>query len=286
MQRNIPVSVIGGYLGSGKTTLVNNLLRNAAGKRLAIMVNEFGDLPIDEDLIEANGDEIISLAGGCVCCSYGSDLVEAMNGLRRLNPPPDNVLLETSGVALPGAIASTMSLLPGFTLDGIVVLTDAETVQQIANDKYMRDTVERQLADADLVLINKIDLVSEQHLENLHDWLSVHAPDARVVETLKSAIPPDVILQNFVQIDHASVKPPAQHYVNFDTRTITIEERVDAADFAQRLIVENPELVRAKGFVRDNNGIMKTIQIVGKRYEIVDAPDNVSVGMVVISKIP
>jgi len=284
MDRTIPVTVIGGYLGSGKTTLVNNLLRHAAGKRLAVMVNEFGDLPIDEDLIEANGDEIISLAGGCVCCSYGSDLIEAMNRLSELNPPPDNVLLETSGVALPGAVAGTMSLLQGFALDGIVVLADAETVQSVAKDKFMRDTIERQLADADLLLLNKIDLVSEQHIKNLRNWLAQYAPSARGIETQRSIISPDVVLQNFIQIDHERSASSTQHDVHFDTQNIDVDDSVDAAEFAQCLISDNPRLVRAKGFVRDANGMNKTIQIVGKRYEVLEAPENASVGMVAIFK--
>ena len=106
-----PVTIIGGYLGAGKTTLVNHLLRNAQGRRLAILVNEFGELPIDADLIEARDDDIISLSGGCVCCSYGNDLIMAMMDMARMEPRPDHIVLEASGVALPAAIASSLSLL-------------------------------------------------------------------------------------------------------------------------------------------------------------------------------
>ena len=89
----IPVSVIGGYLGAGKTTLVNHLLRNANGRKLAILVNEFGELPIDADLIEADDGDMISIAGGCICCSYGSDLVGALMELPERMPDMDGMLI-------------------------------------------------------------------------------------------------------------------------------------------------------------------------------------------------
>ena len=102
---SIPVTVIGGYLGAGKTTLVNHMLRNANGLKLAILVNEFGELPIDADLIEAEDDNLISLAGGCICCSYGNDMVSALMELSQMEPRPDHVVLEASGVAIPNSIA-------------------------------------------------------------------------------------------------------------------------------------------------------------------------------------
>ncbi len=284
MSHQIPVTVIGGYLGSGKTTLVNHLLRNANGKRLAVMVNEFGELPIDEDLIEASSDDIISLTGGCVCCSYGSDLIEAMHALSQLNPAPDNVLLETSGVALPGSIAGTISLLPGFSLDGVVVLADAEKVVELAADKYMSDTIERQLKDADLVLLNKIDLASSKKCTELRKWIPSMATNARVIEVLRSVVPPEVVLKDFVEIDRERQSAPYQHDVTFESTLLSVESCDDAAEFARCLIADYPRMVRAKGFVRQKNEAMKTIQIVGQRFEITAAPDDVETGVVVIMK--
>ena len=169
----LPVTAIGGYLGSGKTTLVNHLLRNADGRKLAVLVNEFGQLPIDEDLIEAQDDTLISITGGCVCCSYGNDLIEAMMNMLRMEPRPDHILIEASGVALPGGIAASVSLMDGFELDGVVVMTDAETVRRQAANDYIGDTIERQLSDADLVLLNKADLVSASQLQDLETWMKL-----------------------------------------------------------------------------------------------------------------
>lgn len=278
----IPVTVIGGYLGAGKTTLVNHLLRNAGSKRLAIMVNEFGELPIDEDLIEAEGDELISLAGGCVCCSFGSDLIEAMTKLATLSPRPDNVVLESSGVALPGSIAGTLSLLPDFSIDGVVVLADAETVQLRANDKFMADTILRQLGDADIVLLNKTDLVSADKLSATREWLGALAKMAQIVETRKSAVSPAIVLRDFDWRGKEENAPNPHHQIHFETRSLPMSERVDIPVFIETLFRDYPSLVRAKGFIEDLEGELKTLQIVGKRAEVSSAPEGSKPGLVVI----
>ena len=276
----IPVTVIGGYLGSGKTTLVNHLLRNAGGKRLAIMVNEFGELPVDEDLIEAEGDELISLAGGCVCCSFGSDLIQAMAKLAKLEPLPDNVILEASGVALPGSIAGTLSLMPDYSIDGVVVLADTETVEQRAKDKFMADTILRQLFDADIVLLNKTDLVSAHTLSKTSAWLSTVANDAQIVTTCNAKISPAIVLQDFAWRDDQQENQP--HELHFETRSLPMSERIDVSDFVEVLFQEHPELVRAKGFVQDLGGELKTLQIVGRRVAISAAPVGAKLGIVII----
>ena len=188
----LPVTVVGGYLGAGKTTLVNSLLRQANGRRLAIMVNEFGALPIDSSLIEAADDRIVSLAGGCVCCSYGEDFVSSLVMLAALEPRPDHILLEASGVAFPGAIAGTIGLLTGFALDGVVVLADAETVRRRAADRYIGSTVRQQLAQADLILLNKCDLAVDP--DAVEAWLGATAPTERIVRATQADAPIDVVL--------------------------------------------------------------------------------------------
>ena len=109
----VPVTVIGGYLGAGKTTLINHLLRTANGVRLAVLVNEFGALSIDEDLMEAEDGNIISIPGGCICCSFGDDLSAALMDICAFKPPPDHILIEASGVAIPAVIDNSLTVLAG-----------------------------------------------------------------------------------------------------------------------------------------------------------------------------
>ena len=287
-EQKLPVTVIGGYLGSGKTTLVNHLLRHADGRRLAILVNEFGDLAIDGDLIEAEGDDLISLAGGCVCCSYGDDLGGALKTLAALTPAPDHVLLEASGVALPSAIAASLSLLSVIQLDAILVMVDAETILNRARDKYMGDTILRQMQDTDLVVINKVDLVDERQLDLVRDWAFKNAPNAAHIETSESKISSEVLFgfgsnsnaatKISIGLEHTHHHPEA----NFKTWNLDCAEPVDPEEFADSLIDENPNLVRAKGFLKTSDGKMNTLQIVGKRTRISDAPEGVEAGIVVI----
>ena len=278
----LPITIIGGYLGAGKTTLVNHLLRNADGLRLAILVNEFGELHIDEDLIKAQDDDIISIAGGCVCCSYGNDLTLALMDLAKLDPPPDHVLLESSGVALPGAIAGSVSLLQGYALDGIVVLTNAETIQDQANDSYVGDTIERQLNDADLVILNKTDLISDVERTRIKTWLSEQNGQAEIVEAQHGSLPSALILQSFATQDREKSKRADHQSAGFTTRTIKLDTPVNVDQLAESLASPDLALVRAKGFAKANDGQTKAIQIVGRRWTVSDAAETVTHGLVVI----
>ncbi|WP_425037699.1 CobW family GTP-binding protein [Primorskyibacter sp. S187A] len=279
----IPVTVIGGYLGAGKTTLVNHALRHADGKRLAVLVNEFGALPIDEDLIEAQDDNVIAIAGGCVCCSYGNDLIQAMMDLAKLDPAPDHVLLEASGVALPGAIASAVTLLEGYKLDGIVVLTDAETIRKQASDPYIGDTIERQLSDADLVLLNKADLVSEDALQEVTKWLEDKTPQAAVIAAAHASVPTAVLLQEFETSLPAASHGPAGHADGlFDSEIIAREGTFDAQRLADLLVSPALRLVRAKGTVQTPEGRV-TLQLVGRRAALSKARHHGAPGVVVIA---
>jgi len=186
--------VLGGYLGAGKTTLLNHLLRHAQGRRIAVMVNDFGDIGIDADLIESTDGEVMNLSGGCICCSVGSDLVAALMTLPQRVPPPDLVLIETSGVALPGSVARGARLAPGIEIDAVVVLVDAETIRLRANDRHVGDTVMQQLAEADLLVLNKIDLVDKPALDATRHWLAGIAPHARLIESVEAGLPAELIL--------------------------------------------------------------------------------------------
>jgi G3E family GTPase len=190
----LPVVVIGGYLGAGKTTLVNHLLRHAAGRRIAVLVNDFGDVNIDADLIEGAEAGVLSLAGGCLCCSFGDDLVGTLTGLRRRDPAPDLVLIELSGVALPAAVARSARLASGIDVVGTLVVTDAADIRRQAGDRYVGDTVRQQLRDADWLLLNKGDLTDAPTLQALLPWLAGLAPSARVMTCAAQAVPAELVL--------------------------------------------------------------------------------------------
>ena len=262
----IPVTIVGGYLGAGKTTLINNMLRNASGQRLAILVNEFGELPIDEDLIEAESDEMISLAGGCICCSFGDNLVEALVSLSKLDPAPDHIVVEASGVAIPGSIAASLSLVLGFRLNALVVLADGGTALDLARDKYMGDTILRQLEDADLVVMTKTDLVSEAQRTSVMDWLKQVARGAAFVTSELGGLPNSVLLG---PADGPSDYQRAAHHDGlFESATFPVPGRVDARSLADRLMHPELGVVRAKGFVRSTQGQTMLVQIAGGRADI------------------
>lgn len=265
----IPLTVIGGYLGAGKTTLVNRLLRQANGRRLAVLVNEFGDLPIDADLIEARDGDMISIAGGCVCCSFGGDLVSGLIDLAALDPPPDHVLLEASGVALPRQIAQSVGLLAGYRLDAVVVLADAETLASQAVDAYVGDTIQAQLAAADLVLLNKTDLAGETARAAARARIAETAPNAVVIETERADTTPDVVLG--LDATASRRAPTSGHDSRHDAVAFAVEKTVDIDGLADALAAAG--LARAKGVLQDADGGYRTIQVVGRRAETSEGPD-------------
>lgn len=271
----LPVTVIGGYLGAGKTTLVNHLLRNAGGRRLAVLVNEFGALPIDADLIEAEGDQLIAIAGGCVCCSFGNDLTAALMQMAALDPVPDHVLVESSGVAIPGSIMATAALIEGVRCDGIVVVADGGDVRRAIDDPYIGDTIARQLAQADIVILNKADLAPD----GLADWLRQQSPDAAVVACGQGRAPIEAVIGLGPQ------PVPQGHFHHADAlfESIALAPRAgaDPAALAQALAEGDLGVVRAKGWMTGPDG-PALIHVVGRRWSAEPAPGTHAAGIVCI----
>ncbi len=276
---SLPVTVLSGYLGAGKTTLVNQMLRMADGLRLAVMVNEFGDLPIDADLIEAEGEDMIALAGGCVCCSYGDDLIAALGQMAAMAPPPDHIILEASGVALPGAIAASLDLMAGIETAGIVVLADlAQIAKQLAND-YIGDTIERQLRAADLVLLTKGDLTDAAQVQAARVAVALHAGGAMVIEARHGRVPLDVVLHP-VRSGVLETGEPHGNATGLVSEVVIPDSDVLAETFAAELAARK-EVIRAKGHVQTALGL-KTVQVVGDLWQVTDAPPKAIPGVVVI----
>ncbi|WP_425045386.1 CobW family GTP-binding protein [Primorskyibacter sp. S87] len=276
----LPVITIGGYLGSGKTTMINHLLRHANGRRLAVLVNEFGELAIDEDLIEAEDDTLISIAGGCICCSFGNDLIGVLTEMLRLEPRPDYVVVESSGVAIPGAIVSTFSLVEGICPDGIVVVVDAETIMASVEDEYIGDTILRQLTDAEIVVVNKLDLVEEGRLPAVKDWLAELAPSAILVPAQFGKVAPEAILG-------VVAEPGRGHRLShsdalFESSVMHSARPVDAEDLARRLADGHLGVIRSKGHVTGADGHKWLIQTVGKRWQAINSGSDAECGVVCI----
>lgn len=191
---SIPATIIAGYLGAGKTSLVNHLLRTANGLRIAVLVNDFGDINIDADLIESHDGDVIALAGGCVCCSFGSDLMAGVQKLTQLPLPPQHVLIEISGVALPSTVASSLRLARDVQLQAIVVLVDAETIVAKIADRFVGDTVLAQVQSAHLLVLNRTDLIDADVVASLTARLAAINSRAAHVSARHSVIPVELVL--------------------------------------------------------------------------------------------
>lgn len=282
----IRVTVIGGYLGAGKTTLVNHLLRMADGLRFAVLVNDFGALPIDRDLITGSDGDTLEISGGCICCSYGSDLMEALLELPRRRPGIDRVLIETSGVALPSMVASAVGLLQDYALDGTVVLADAETVRHQAADPYIGDTITRQLAAADLVILNRCDLVSEATRDETLRWVESEASSGRVVPAEHCAVPAELVLGLHHGGDRAStvLRTPGGVAASllYESVSLPPDGPVDVERLARALTTPTSGVLRAKGFLQDKDGRLVILQVVGRRFGIAAAPADATPGTLVV----
>jgi G3E family GTPase len=287
----IPTLIVGGYLGAGKTTLVNHLLRNAGGRRIAVMVNDFGELTIDADLIEGAEGSVLALAGGCVCCSFGSDLLGALQDVLQRKPPPDLILIETSGVALPAAVARSARLLPGLRIEGIVLMLDAETVRQRSADPYVGDLVRQQLLDADLLILNKTELCSPTQLTELNAWLpTMTTPGTPVVRANQARVPPELVLgfhaDSSAELDGATgealarwaaqpiAQPLAPASDRFFNELLDLSAPLDLQALLQGLSDPSAGVVRAKGWLTDLAGQRHLLQQVGRRIELLPLAPN------------
>jgi G3E family GTPase len=287
----IPTLIVGGYLGAGKTTLVNHLLRHADGRRIAVMVNDFGELTIDADLIEGAEGSVLALAGGCVCCSFGSDLLGALQDVLQRQLPPDLILIETSGVALPAAVARSARLLPGLSIDGIVLMLDAETVRQRSADPYVGDLVRQQLLDADLLILNKTELCSPKALAELHAWLpTMSTPGTPVVPANQARVPPELVLGFHAGLstepDGATgdalarwaaqpiAQPLAPASDRFVNELLDLSAPLDRQALLQGLSDPTAGVVRAKGWLTDLAGQRHLLQQVGRRIELLPLAPN------------
>jgi G3E family GTPase len=277
----IPLTIIGGYLGAGKTTLLNQLLRHNAGRRLAVLVNDFGSINIDAALIAEHDGETMSLANGCVCCSLAAGFLTVLSRLKERPDPPEHIIVEASGVADPLKVGQ-YGHTSGFRLDSVLVLADAETVRRRSRDKYVGRTVIRQLRGADIQILTKPDLVSDAERAAVRGWLRGVAPNASIMESENGVIPPALILGTgmHAQGGPSSAVPGGQEEVMIDHEaaydTWTFEQESPMTDEAMRAFAAGlPEgVLRAKGLVylAEDPEHATIFQHVGKRWSLTPGP--------------
>lgn len=210
MSTPIPVTVLTGYLGAGKTTLLNRILTEDHGKKYAVIVNEFGEIGIDNDLVVGADEEVFEMNNGCVCCTVRGDLIRVLTGLMKRKGGFDAIIVETTGLADPGPVAQTFfmdeDVKARTRLDSVTTLVDAKHVMQRLDDSH---EAREQVAFADQILLNKVDLVTEDELQAVEQRLRGLNPLAPIRRTQRARIALDQILdQNSFDLDHiADIRP-------------------------------------------------------------------------------
>ena len=282
----IPLTLISGYLGTGKTTLINNLLRTTK-KKIALLVNDFGDVNIDESLIEARTDSVLSIAGGCVCCSYGNELIETLESMNSNELLPDHIVLEASGIALPSKIIQTISLMDFLSFHGTVLLTDASRLRSQLNDLYISDTISLQIEQHDLLVLNKTDLVKEDELSKCIDTLSKRFEIRKFLKTVNAHIEEKDMLLDFApsekdKSDKINLEKKQAH--EFISSTIKPTGKINAEELSTLLQDPVYNIERAKGFFKNKKDEVCTIQYDGLTLEIEKTENEKELVFVVIGK--
>ena len=272
---SIPVIIIGGFLGAGKTTLLNHILSENHGVRAGVLVNDFGAINIDAKLVVGVEGETISLANGCVCCTIRGDLISACLGLLRRPKPPELVIIETSGVADPMAVANSFlepDLQAALSLDCILAVVDAEQFPALRGEPAA--VARAQILAADMVVLNKMDLVDGEDLAGVRALVHDITPQARILETNHGKVPLELVLgtgQDEGSIERAAVQDHSSHHHHPFTTWHWTDDRPLSLHRLRLVFDELPNTVyRAKGIVylEDLPAYQVILQMVGGRCRL------------------
>ncbi len=322
MPAKIPATVVTGFLGAGKTTLIRHMLQNAEGKRIALIINEFGDLGVDGDILKGCGaetcteDDIMELSNGCICCTVAEDFIPTMEKLLARENRPDHIVIETSGLALPQPLVRAFNW-PGIstrvTVDGVVTVVDGKAVtegrfahnvaavdaqramdENLDHETPLSELFEDQIACADMIVVNKTDLLTDDEAEALASRLKGESREGvQVVRASMGALPVDVLLgqgigaENDLEArheihhhhhhdddeddDHDDHDHHHDHgHDEFESFVVTRGEITDPKAFADRVaaIIRDHDILRLKGFVAVEGKPMRlTLQAVGPRVD-------------------
>jgi len=271
----IPLIVVGGYLGAGKTTLLNHVLANAGQRRITVLVNDFGAINIDAALIRERTDDVINLENGCVCCSIGGRLVDALLSISNRPDPPDLLIIEASGVSDPVRIAQIGLLDRSYRLYGIIVAVDLACITQTLMDPYVGDIARQQIAGATAILLTKTDLVDECEKAAIVADLAVAANTGIMLEATNGAAPLELFFDDNVTgrlraswprpLDISNPKLPAD-FCSFLFRT---QARLDRKTLKDALRSVSGRLLRAKGLILlDGEAAPQELHVAGGRILI------------------
>jgi cobalamin biosynthesis protein CobW len=285
MAERIPVLVVSGFLGSGKTSLVRHLLDDAraSGERVAVVSNELGALGIDQAILGGGGEAFVELEGGCVCCQLSDALVDTLEMLRQ-RVAPARVIIETSGVALPYDTQLNLYREPVSRWVGDDVTAVVVNAEQLEAGRDLSGTFEDQVTSADLLVLNKLDLVPAVRLGALEARLRALEPDAPIVRALHGRVDPRLLFLP-VERDRARAARSAHAghtHEEFEAEELRVEPGIEPGELLDRLRALGA--LRAKGFVQSARGL-ELVQGVGARVELGPAPgpvDPALIGRVVV----
>jgi G3E family GTPase len=283
----VPVTILTGFLGAGKTTVLNHILRGQHGLKVAVLVNDFGAINIDSQLVVGVEGDMVSLANGCICCTIRGDLLQAALDLLKRADPPEYILIETSGVSDPLEVAMTFDLpaIQGkLRVDSIVTVIDTEQIRSLGPEFEVLAFT--QVGVADIVVMNKVDLATEPQKQQVRDWVRSIIPSARILETTHGQVPLELLLGVGGYDPERVARKPLEvhaheagehhdhdhpdHSLVFDTWSWTTDQPVLIKSLKKATETLPTSIFRAKGFIYsvdqpERKGIL---HVVGRRVSL------------------